>query len=89
MNHAVEQIAADARRIAQLRDAAGRPGTVEITLAGGGRDADELRRWADLGIGRALVKPWESTRGALDGLRRFADEVLDDVRNHPVHLPEP
>ena len=40
--------------------------------------------WADLGIGRALVKPWESTKGALDGLRRFADEVLPDIRDHPV-----
>ena len=89
MNHTVEQIAADARRNAQRRDAAGRPGAFEITLAGGDHGADELRRWADLGIGRALVKPWESTKGALDGLRRFADEVLDDVRHHPVRLPQP
>jgi hypothetical protein len=88
MNHTVEQIEVDARRIAQLREAAGRGGTVEITL-GGGQDADELRRWADLGIGRALVKPWQSTKGALDGLRRFAEEVLPDVRDHPVHTPEP
>lgn len=89
MNHTVEQIEVDARRIAQLREAAGRDGTVEITLGGGGLDADELRRWADLGIGRALVKPWQSTKGALEGLRRFADEVLPDIRDHPVHTPEP
>jgi hypothetical protein len=89
MNHTVEQIGADAKRIAALRQAAGRPGTVEITLGGGGPEADELRRWADLGIARALVKPWASTKGALEGLRRFAEEVLPDVRDHPVQSPEP
>jgi probable F420-dependent oxidoreductase len=89
MNHTVEQIAVDARRIAQLREAAGRGGTVEITLAGGGTDADELRRWADLGIGRALVKPWASTKGALDGMRRFAEDLLPDISHHPVHSPTP
>jgi probable F420-dependent oxidoreductase len=87
MNHTPEQIAVDAARIAQLREAAGRPGVVEITLAGGDHEADELRRWADLGIGRALVKPWASTKGALDGLRRFAEEVLPAVSGHPVHPP--
>jgi probable F420-dependent oxidoreductase len=86
MNHTPEQIADDAGRIARLRQAAGRPGAVEITLAGGG-GADELRRWADLGIARALVKPWASTKGAMDGLRRFADEVLPDIRDHPVSPP--
>jgi probable F420-dependent oxidoreductase len=89
MNHTVEQVAVDAKRIAQLRDVAGRTGSVEITLGGGASDADELRRWADLGIGRALVKPWASTKGALDGLRRFAEEVLPDVRDHPVQSPTP
>ena len=89
MNHTVEQIAVDARRIAQLREAGGHPGTVEITWAGGGNDGDELRRWADLGIGRALVKPWASTKGALDGMRRFAEELLPDISSHPVHTPTP
>jgi probable F420-dependent oxidoreductase len=87
MNHTVEEIGAAAGRIARLREAAGRPGAVEITL-GGGEGLDDLRRWADLGIGRALVKPWASTKGALDGLRRFADEVLSDIRDHPVRSPE-
>jgi probable F420-dependent oxidoreductase len=47
MNHTVEQIPDAAARIARLREAAGRSGTVEITL-GGGEGLDELRRWADL-----------------------------------------
>jgi hypothetical protein len=89
MNHTLEQIGPDAKRIAQLRQAAGRPGSVEITLGSGGTDADDLRRWADVGIGRALVKPWASTKVALDGLRRFAEEVLPAVRDHPVQSSAP
>jgi probable F420-dependent oxidoreductase len=83
MNHTLEQIPADARRIARLRVAATRTGATEITL-GGGSDLDDLRRRADLGIGRALVRPWQSTKDAIESIRRFADEVLPDIRDHPV-----
>jgi probable F420-dependent oxidoreductase len=83
MNHALEQIGPDARKIAQLRHDAGRAGAVEITL-GGGEGLDDLRRRADLGISRALVKPWTSSKNALEGLRRFADEVLPELRDYPV-----
>lgn len=86
MNHAPEQIPAAARRIAELRSAAGRPGTTEITL-GGGDDLDDLRRRADLGVGRALVRPWRSSRDAVEGLRRFADEVLPAASELPVASP--
>ena len=87
MNHTVDQIPADAARIAELREEAGRPGAVEITLGADGLDLDSLRRHADAGVGRALVKPWRSTKEALDGIRRFADEVLEDITLHPVASP--
>lgn len=86
MNHTVEQIPAAASRIAHLRQEAGRPGTVEITL-GAGAGRDDLRRCADAGVGRALVKPWTTGREALEGIRRFAEEVLPEVRDHPVAAP--
>lgn len=88
MNHAVEEIPEAARRIARLRADAGRPGATEITL-GGGTDADDLRRRADAGVGRALVRPWRSTKDALDALRRFADEVLPVVADHPATVASP
>jgi probable F420-dependent oxidoreductase len=69
-----------------IRHDAGRPGTVEITL-GGGDGIDDLRRRADLGIGRALVRPWTSSKNALEGLRRFAEEVLPEIRDYPVTPP--
>jgi probable F420-dependent oxidoreductase len=76
MNHPVEQIPASAARIATLREQAGRSGTVEITM---GVDAtlDALRRAADAGVSRALVRPWSSGSQTIDGLRRFADDVLE------------
>jgi probable F420-dependent oxidoreductase len=88
MNHSLEQIPADAKRIAQLRLDAGRSGDLEITL-GGGTDLDDLRRRADLGIGRALVKPWNSTKDCIEGLRRFAEETLSEIRDYPVTAPTP
>jgi probable F420-dependent oxidoreductase len=83
MNHTVEQIPAAVARLAELRDGAGRPGTVEITM-GVGADLDSLRRAAEAGIGRALVRPWSSGRHTIDGLRRFADEVLPEAAGLPV-----
>jgi alkanesulfonate monooxygenase SsuD/methylene tetrahydromethanopterin reductase-like flavin-dependent oxidoreductase (luciferase family) len=87
MNHRIEQISGAASRIARLRQEAGRPGTVEITLGAGDAGRDDLRRYADAGVGRALVKPWGRSSEALEGVRRFADEVLPDARDHPVALP--
>jgi probable F420-dependent oxidoreductase len=86
MNHTVEQIPEAAARLAQLRQQAGRSGTVEITMGVQG-DLDTLRRAADAGVGRALVRPWSRGRDTIDGLRRFADEVLAEATALPVGRP--
>jgi probable F420-dependent oxidoreductase len=88
MNHSLEEIPAAARRIAQLRREAGKTDPLEITL-GGGAELDDLRHRADQGVGRALVKPWRSSKDALEGMRRFADEVLPVISEHPVASPAP
>jgi probable F420-dependent oxidoreductase len=87
MNHALEQIPAAATRIAQLRDDAGRAGTAEITLGGSGTELDELKRYADAGVGRVLVKPWGRGSEAIEGIRRFAEQVLPEIRDHPAASP--
>lgn len=87
MNHTLDQIPAAAAHIARLRGEAGRGGTVEITLGGGDLDADALRRYADAGVGRVLVKPFARSSDAVEGIRRFAGEVLPVVSGHPVALP--
>ena len=61
MNHTIEQIPAAAARIAEL--ASMRSDWCRRDHAGaGGLDLDSLRRHADAGVGRALVKPWTSTK---------------------------
>ncbi len=87
MNHTVEQIPERAAQLARLRDEAGRPGVVEITLGAPGVGLDDLKACADAGIGRALVKPFQSTKDAVEGITRFAHEVLPEIRDYPVALP--
>lgn len=87
MNTSVEQIPERAAHLARLRKDAGRDGVVEITLGAGGLGAEDLRAYADAGVGRALVKPFRSTKDALEGITRFAEEVLPEVREYPVAPP--
>jgi probable F420-dependent oxidoreductase len=83
MNHTVEQIPAAVSTLSALREKAGRPGTVEITM-GVAADIASLREAAGAGVGRALVRPWSSGRETIDGMRRFADEVLPEALSLPV-----
>ncbi len=84
MNHTVDQIPAAAARIGELREAAGRSDPVEITLGAPGSDLDGIRRCAEAGVGRVLVRPWRRSREAVEGMRRFADEVLPEASALPV-----
>jgi probable F420-dependent oxidoreductase len=76
MNHTLEQIPPQAARLAELRAAAGRDGRVEITLGATPTDLDDVVRYADAGVGRVIVRPWQRSRDAIEGLRRYADEVV-------------
>lgn len=87
MNHALVDIPPAAARIAELRRDAERDGRVEITLGAQSCGLDDLRRHADAGVGRALVSPWTSTKDAIDSIRRFAEEVLPAIVDHPVATP--
>ena len=79
MNHTVEQIPAAAARMAEHApgERAG-PGTVEITM-GVPADLGDPPARGEAGVGRALVRPWARGRQTIDGLRRFADEVLAEA----------
>lgn len=77
MNHSLEQIGAPIKKLAQLRADAGIEGKVEVTTSGGGiaKAADE-ERFAEVGIDRLIVSPWQRTSGAIEGMRRFAEDVI-------------
>jgi probable F420-dependent oxidoreductase len=74
MNTPLEELPAKVARLAQLRQEAGRPGRTEVTLTGQVEVPADAERYAGAGVDRLLVRPWERTSGALDGIRRFADE---------------
>jgi probable F420-dependent oxidoreductase len=87
MNHTLDQIPGRASELARMRAEAGRPGVVEITLGARDLELDDLRAHADAGVGRALVRPFRSTRDAVEGITRFAEEILPHIRDHPVAAP--
>ena len=76
MNHPLDTIPAAVARLAELRDAAGRDGTVEVTVGGSIASAGDAARYAEAGVDRVIVRPWTSSKDAVDGIRRFADEVM-------------
>lgn len=52
---------------------------LEIITAADVSTRDELKRWEELGVTRLVVCPWRRGSEAVDGLRRFADEVLNQA----------
>jgi probable F420-dependent oxidoreductase len=80
MNHAPEQLPEPIAKIAQLRHEAGIEGNVEITLGGGEPTLETFEKLAALGVHRAIVRPWSSTREWRQGLEAFAANVLPDVQ---------
>ena len=45
----------------------------QIVIGGTVEARGDVARWEELGVTRMLVKPWQRSREALDGLRAFAD----------------
>jgi probable F420-dependent oxidoreductase len=79
MNHTLEQIPPAVARLAELRAQAGREGKVEVTVGGSVAAPSDVERYAEAGIDRVIVRPWQKSKEAIDGVRRFADEVLRRV----------
>ena len=76
MNHPLDQIPPAVARIAELRAAAGRDGKTEVTMGGTITSPDDVLRYEAAGVDRVIVRPWQKSREAIDGIRRYADEVL-------------
>lgn len=76
MNHSLEEIPPSIARLAELRAGAGRPGRTEVTLGADISAAGDVDRYAEAGVDRVFVRPWRRTSDALEGIRRFAGEVI-------------
>ena len=77
MNHTVDQIPASVARIAEMQRRLGRSTPIEVTTGGDIATTDDVERYVAAGVHRVFVKPWASTSGAIAGLERFRDEVMD------------
>ncbi len=61
----------------KLRSGAGRADAAfEVTITARNPSSDEIDAYADAGVDRLIVSPWERSREALEGLRRFAEAHL-------------
>ena len=78
MNHAFEDLPASIATIGRLAQDAGRTTPVEVTVNGRITDDSDIERYAAAGITRVIVQPWQSSREALDGMRRFAERFLPE-----------
>ncbi|UGQ12438.1 TIGR03619 family F420-dependent LLM class oxidoreductase [Yinghuangia sp. ASG 101] len=76
MNHSLDDLPGAVARLGELAERAGRTTPIEVTIAVGSVTADEIKRHAEAGVTRLIVRPWTVSREASDGMRRFADEVL-------------
>jgi probable F420-dependent oxidoreductase len=77
IGHTLETVQPVLQKLRQIVEAEGRDfDELEIITASEVRSPDELRQWEDLGVTRLVVNPWRRGREAVEGLKRFADEVL-------------
>lgn len=65
--------------VGQLRDFLADEGrdasTFQFCLGGSVTSRDDVKRWEEIGVTRMVFAPWKRSRDALDGIRRFADEI--------------
>lgn len=76
MNHGLADLPGSVKRLTELAKLAGRADPVEITVPGDVATPDDLAGYASVGVTRLIVRPWASSRAAVDGMRQFADAFL-------------
>lgn len=76
ITHTFESGAAQIARLRALLAEHGREANeFQIIFGGHVGSRDDIKRWEELGVTRLIVAPWERSRGAIDGLRRFAELI--------------
>ena len=76
MNHSLDEIPSALSTIGKLRQEAGRDPDIELTMGLTVENPDDLERYAEAGVTRVLVRPWSSSKDALDAIDRFAGEII-------------
>ena len=79
MWHTPESALAQIERLNKLRSEYGTSGKpFQIVVGATISKRDELERFRDVGVTGLIVRPFESSRKAVEGVRRFADRYLVD-----------
>jgi hypothetical protein len=77
MKHTLEPVRKPIAKLRQFRAEYDRAdGHFEMVVLGRVSNRDNVKRWEDTGITRLIVTPWSKGGEALDGIRRFADEIF-------------
>jgi probable F420-dependent oxidoreductase len=77
MDHTVESVTEPVAALRRLRQEVDRGGeSFEVTVGGTVGSRSEVARWEEAGVDRLIVAPWSRSKEAVDGMRRFADQVL-------------
>jgi probable F420-dependent oxidoreductase len=77
MKHTLESVREPIAKLRQFRAECDRAaGHFEMVVLGRVSNRDDVKRWEDTGITRLIVTPWSKGDEALDGIRRFADEIF-------------
>jgi alkanesulfonate monooxygenase SsuD/methylene tetrahydromethanopterin reductase-like flavin-dependent oxidoreductase (luciferase family) len=76
MNHSLAQLPGALAEINAKRADAGREGTTTLTVGGSIETVADIDRYRDANVHRVLVRPFTTSRDALDGIARFGDEVI-------------
>ena len=76
MNHSLAQLPGALAEINEMRAAAGREGVTTLTVGGSIETLADVDRYRDANVDRVCVRPFTSSRDALDGIARFGDEVI-------------
>lgn len=81
MGHSPETARQQVAQLRELQSEAGRAtADVEVTVGGSPTTADEVRAYADAGVDRLIVSPWRRTAEAVEGLQRYAADVVHPYR---------
>ena len=77
LGHSLESIVEPLTRLRQFLEEEGRdPDNFTYIVTGVVKDRNELERWDELGITRMISTPWQRSKEALDGIRRYAELVF-------------
>jgi probable F420-dependent oxidoreductase len=76
MNHTLNMLPSSLATLEELWAASDRTGRPEISVGLPVETVDDVRRLSEFGVDRVILSPWRRTSEALDGIARFADEVI-------------